>query len=243
MKKIVLLVNVLIFSSIGLFSQSISLSNADGPIANNQVIWVSGDANIPLAAYIYVTNNTSSDLEVLVRKEEILIIPGSTNYFCWLQCYPSSVFVSPDPLVIPANSTNTTNFSGDYDAGGIFGISRIRYTFFKNHLNSDSATVTVWFNAGYVGLGEQLPYGISFSPAYPNPASSSVRFSYELPANLNKSVSVSLSNLIGEKVNESLITDQQGIIEIPVNQLHAGIYFYSINVNGQAVITRKLVVK
>lgn len=243
MKKLLLLANVFIFSTLMLNSQSLSLSNASGPISNNQVIWEAGDMNIPLAAFVYVTNNTSADMEVMVKKEELHLVPGSTNYFCWSQCYPANVYVSLEPLVIPANSTNNTNFSGDYDAGGNMGISKIRYTFFKNHVPLDSACVEVWFNAGYVGIGDKLPGNISFSPAYPNPATGVVKFNYDFPAIKDWSASLRIVNILGEQVNETVITDNQGVLVIPVDQFKAGVYFYSLLVDGKAIQTRKLVVR
>ncbi|MHC1706196.1 MAG: T9SS type A sorting domain-containing protein [Bacteroidales bacterium] len=243
MKKFALILSVLVFVSLLSNSQSLSLSNSEGPISNNQVIWVAGDMNMPLAAFIYVTNNTSNDIEVLVKKEELYLVPGSINYFCWALCYPPNVYVTPDPLVIAANSTNSTNFSGDYDAGGNIGISKIRYTFFKNHFPLDTVSVEVWFNAGIVGLGEDLLPGVSFSSAFPNPASDVVKFSYSIPSVTDYSASVRIINMLGENVSETLIADNQGVLNIPVGNLIPGVYFYSFILNGKAIVTRKLVVK
>lgn len=241
MKKTVLILNLLL-SSFLVFSQSLSLSNDNGPLANNGVMMVSGDMYLPLAAIVHVTNNTGSNLEVKVKKVELDIVPGSLNYFCWYLCYPPNVYVSPDTLVIPANGT-VSDFSGDYDAMGMMGISKIRYVFFKNHVPDDSVCVEVWFNAGYVGINETLPVGIKFSSAYPNPASSVVHFDYSFPSNTSFTSILRISNILGETVKEMQLLNSQGKLDIPVHELNDGLYFYSLFVNGSAIVTRKLVVR
>jgi hypothetical protein len=243
MKKAILLFNLLIFSALIASSQSLSISYENGAISNGQEIWVAGDMNFPLAALLYVTNNTSSDIEVMVKKQEISLIAGSTNYFCWGLCYPPDVYVSINPLVVPANSTNHSDFSGDYDACSIIGISQIRYTFFKNNHPTDSVCVIVNFNAGYVGIGNNLNSELRVSPAYPNPATSAVKFSYNLPASEGSVVSIRFNNLLGEFINETILEKGNGLLVIPVEQYTPGIYFYSVMVDGKAVQTRKMVIK
>ena len=243
MKKLLFIVNVLIFTSLISFSQSLSLSNDEGPISNNQVVWVNGDMDLPLAALIYVTNNTGNDIEVKVKKTELQLVPGSSNYFCWALCYPSNVYVSPDPLIISANSTNSTNFSGDYDAAGNMGISKIRYTFFKNNFPADSASAEVWFNAGYVGLGETLPYGISFSSAFPNPVADVVKFSYVNPNSCAMPLYFKISNSLGALIYEQVLHEKQGFLQIPSANLTPGVYFYSAIANREVLFTRKFIVQ
>ena len=60
--------------------------------------YVSGNPGIPIASHIIVKNTTSNSLDVRCQKNIIDTAAGTQNYFCWgMTCWPSSVYVSPDP--------------------------------------------------------------------------------------------------------------------------------------------------
>ncbi|MCX6271131.1 MAG: T9SS type A sorting domain-containing protein [Bacteroidetes bacterium] len=244
MKKIYFSFVLLMASSLSLFAQDIILSDPLGLIDNTTVRVVNGDMWIPLEQKIYVKNNSTSPMEIMMKKVIIDTIPGSMNYFCWASsCYPSTTYESPSGTVIQPGVTNTVDGSAHYDAQGHIGISKIRYVLFKNHATEDSASLTVYWNAGYVGIDETLPFGIRFSPAYPNPATNQVSFTYNFPSGTLLPAKVQLTNLLGEVVKTVNIDDNQGKLVLPLDNLHSGIYFYSLLVKEQSLITRKLIVR
>jgi hypothetical protein len=77
--------------------------------------------------------------------------------------------------------------------------------------------------------------------AYPNPASTEVRFDYKLSGSENASVSV--YNLLGQEVLREELNVAQGQVSFSVADLNEGIYFCNLKVNGQAVSTEKFIVK
>ncbi len=243
MKKILTLFTVLCVSTLLVSGQSISLSNADGPIPNDGIMMVSGDMNLPMVAHVFVTNNTSSGIDVMVKKVIIDTVPGTSNFFCWVLCYPPNIYEPPDAMGLGPNQTNSSSFTGDYDAAGIKGISKIRYVFYiKNH-PTDSACVQVFYNAGYLGTDDVYGPGVRFSAAYPNPASSLVSFNYQLPADGSANAFVRVVNLLGEEVANAPLAESNGKLDLPVGDLQKGIYFYSLLVNGESLVTRKLVIR
>ncbi|HRY32888.1 MAG TPA: T9SS type A sorting domain-containing protein [Bacteroidales bacterium] len=241
MKKLLLLISVFLISAFSLSSQSLSLSNASGSITNGQTIMVSGDANLVLTAYVYVTNNTSADLDVMVKKIVLYEVPNTINYFCWIQCYPPDVFVSPSPLTIPANSTDFTHFSGDYDALGAHGITKIMYVFFDSQNANDSIAVEIWFNAGTVGVSSPAEAEGRQFKVYPNPAYGQV-FVDMNGIETGEAMPFRLFDLNGRMVQETLIKPEE-TQSIDVQHLDAGIYLYEAGREGNELQRGRLVIR
>ena len=122
------------------------------------------------------------------------------------------------------------------------GISTITYVFFDDNNHDDSVAVTVQWNGGWAGISDELLDKVSFSDAYPNPASTLAHINYDLPSGMENS-SVIVTNLLGAKVMEFPVNDLQGRLEIPVFDLLDGVYFYTLKSHNEIAITKKLIVR
>lgn len=244
MKRIILSILAVVIIAFSVVAQSLTLSTVEnGAQPNNSDYWVSGDYLSTISAYVAVRNNLTTDEKVMCKKTEISVLSGSTNYFCWYQCYTTSVFVGPDPLLITASTTNANSFSGDYDALGHLGISIMRYTFYLQKDHNDSVCINIHFLAGYAGISQYLKDNVKFSEAWPNPASSNVSFSYSLPADLASVSHLVIRNLLGSEVKDISLENSQGKLSFSITDLRPGVYFYSLMINNTAFLTRKLVVR
>jgi len=243
MKKAILFFAALFITGFA-FSQSLSLSNNEGNILPGSTVYILGDPSDALIRVeLNVTNNTGADLNVLAKK---VIAPGDTvagsdNTFCWGVCFPPFVYESPNPVTILAGQTYP-EFDGDYSPDYHPGKSKIMYVFFLEDNRDDSVAVMVEYNASSTGLDDELLSQVTFSRAYPNPANSKVSIDYALPTEIS-SARVVISNLLGSKVKDVMVSGQNGRLEISVDNLPDGIYFYSLAANDQLLLTRKFVVK
>lgn len=222
------------------YSQSLSLSNETGPLANNATVNVTGlPTDDEIVVEVNVSNNTSDSIPVMLKKVEISMVPGTASLFCWGLCYAPNVFVSPDPLYVLANSTDTNNFSGHYLPSGMPGMSTIRYVFFDERNPNDSVCFNVNFQAYPLGINN-LSGAVAVS-AYPNPASGKVTVSFSGAEGSGNAVVI--RNLLGATVKEIAVDGVSGKVSFDAADFTAGVYFYSVVVNGSAVATKKLVVR
>ncbi|WP_291727785.1 T9SS type A sorting domain-containing protein [Bernardetia sp.] len=83
---------------------------------------------------------------------------------------------------------------------------------------------------------------IEISEAYPNPAAHFVQFDYRM-LDRNSEGKITVYNLLGSVVGEYRLDNYDNRKQISVSNLKAGIYFYTISVNNQSLITKKFVVK
>ena len=190
--------------------------------------------------HMQLRNLTSGDLNVIIEKEEIDTIPGTSNYFCWGSCYGSAVYVSPNPVTIVAGSLNTDELSfHTFFDENVFGKVEMRYYAYDELNPSERVSINVVFHKS--GEGVHNPVATHFGGAYPNPASSVVNFDYNL--NPSDKATVSIYNLLGQEVKSISVNPLQERLTISVADLNEGIYFYNLFVNGSTMKTEKFVVK
>lgn len=240
MKKLLLFISAS-FLIVNLFSQNLTLSDANGTVDPSVIYHVLGDPTQidPLKASIYVTNNSSAAMDVGCKKviAEGDTLTGTSNYFCWGACYPNWVYVSPQNVTIDPGQT-TQEFYGDYEPKGVAGKSYITYVWFDANNPNDSISIEVEFNASPAGIVNPA-YGKTGSRAYPNPANDNFTFEYVLSG----SGTFVLSNILGAKIREIKLDDASGKISVNTGELSEGVYFYSVLENGRLVETNKLVIR
>lgn len=202
-----------------------------------------------MVQHMQIRNMTNEPVNVLVAKEHVQIVEGTQNSFCWGNCYTPEVFVSPRPVTVEANAVSNENdlsfhhqidpeYSGD-PSNFIAGTSIVRYYAYPEFAEDQKVCIEVWFAYNADGVAEN--HHVSLGHAYPNPASSEVRFNYELDSNCN--VEARVYNLLGQEVMRQGLNGLQGQLVLSVADLNEGIYFCNLMVNGQALKTEKFIVK
>jgi len=249
MKKILLSLLLFLFTFMG-FTQTLSLSWEHGPIDEGGEIGVLGDSLtvFEIVSEVYVTNNNTDESDsvfVICSKEEVFLVENSVNTFCWgFQCYPPPMYESLDTVWIHAGETNMTSFSGHLNPNGIQGTSRIKYIFKIVSETGMGETSSVYVNywSDTEGIGDDIDLSSLFSIAYPNPANTFTSFDYSIPQGIGKA-SIVVHNLLGAVVKEININDREGKLVVNTSDLIEGMYFYTVVIDNETVVSRKLVIK
>ncbi|HET6243219.1 MAG: T9SS type A sorting domain-containing protein [Bacteroidetes bacterium] len=230
-KNILFALMLLNFSSV--FGQSISLINPPSS--------VSGSSDAYINASFDVKNESASNINVKVKRIILSEVTGSENNFCWgTACYPPFVDESPTPEFFTAGAVNTT-FKADYNPLENEGESIIQYCFFNNDDPADSVCTIIHFIATSVGINEQEA-SLSLSNAFPNPTSDFIAIKYKMK-NPSHDANLLFYNVVGAEINRVQLVDLQGSVVFPVSKLSPGIYFYSLNSEGENSATKKFVVR
>jgi hypothetical protein len=98
-------------------------------------------------------------------------------------------------------------------------------------------------SARYAATGTELENAKSafLGEAYPNPAAESFTIDYELPENSNSAV-VSLHDLSGKTIKQIELNGSTGRqqLNLPVGDLSSGMYFYSLEIDGNRQMTKRI---
>lgn len=172
-------------------------------------------------------------------------------YFCAGKlCYlPSSDITwtaKGAPTNIPAHGT-MPNGSGTF---GIFAhynvcstVCNDLYVHYRVYNTAVNTTDTAYVDIRYTcsnGIQEYIKARTFLSDAFPNPAGTSFSLAYDLN-NYSKG-EILIHDIVGKEIQRVELADKQGTIKIGTANLTAGIYFYSLVVNGFKTCTKELVV-
>jgi hypothetical protein len=148
MKKLLLLLAV-ILTSTALFSQTSILTTWEfGPTSFSPVLTFNGaPTDGEIVCYIAVQNVGDADVTINVAMEEINVMAGTVNQFCWGGlCFPPGTDTSALSMTLTPGET-THEFSGHYQPNGVPGISIIKYTFYDVHNPANKSEVMVSYNS------------------------------------------------------------------------------------------------
>ncbi len=224
-----------------MFAQNLNLYDFDDKVVSNDTVYFEGNTNDNLLEIGFkITNSGTSAINVKVKKEEISIIDGTENYFCWKECYTPDIFVSPDFLTIEAGATNDRSFKGDYKPNQNNGESEILYTFFNVDDTQDTVSVLVIYDITTpTAITSVKNNSIFISKPYPVPAKEFVSIKF----NLDKADGVKLEifSLQGSKIEEKLIEQRKGEFVLFSGNYDPGIYIYQFSKSGRIIDKGKFI--
>ncbi len=243
MKKIILSISFIIFTFCFANAQSFSLS-WDGEVLGDTVTLLPdtvGAQNITFKAIL--TNNSSKDAEIKLARNEIFMVDTAYSDFCWGDiCWPPEIDTSGIWIVTAGGSSAEGDFSGYYHANYTNGVSIIEYKWYDVENPDENVKIVIKFDNSIDAIDENILKNIWVSDLYPNPASNYVTIDYDMPTEV-KEASVQIVNLLGSVVKEQKIDTRDNNMKIDILDMNGGIYFYSLNINGEIYSTKKLIIR
>jgi hypothetical protein len=239
MKNLVLSFFLLILCIIQGYSQSLKLADDFGPLTNGADVVQSGPSDtLQLITWLNLTNNTASTMRVMMKKQEISMLPETSSSICWAgYCYGPEMMVCIEPLIMQPGELVSGCF-GHFGPHGSRGVSIIRWTFYNQANPSDSLSVTVRYSTYPTGINHIQSQPYSLASAGPVPADNTIKLKYMLPP--AEKGRIELRNNTGKLVatHEDILLS--GISSFNSQNLPSGVYFCTLVVDGKPCLTRKI---
>ena len=125
---------------------------------------------------------------------------------------------------------------------GTVGLATYRYTFYDQSNPSDETSIDITFDTQNVGIEDVFASSNSgISESYPNPANSNVKMNYSLEPGWNNA-NLTIYSMLGSQVENVNLNENQGTLNLDISSLPAGMYFYTLMVDGNAINTKKMLV-
>jgi len=232
--KIALIVVMLIVLSCTAFAQGFEING----LQDNY----KGNIGETIKAPLRFKNTSDRPLTLIIRKISGQIGSTQRNYICIDgDCLDQRV---EDYTIKLDAGQALNNFQVALDAGLVSGESVVKYQVY-NRINPAQA---VEFELNY--SVEERPekeniYSsrfVTLHDVYPNPVVDQAVVDYRI---LNDRVKAKLvvHNLLGNIVGEYLLPSLENFVRVKTDELTAGIYFYTLYVDNESVMTRKLIVR
>lgn len=238
MKRIIftLLMSVALFS----FAQtSMTLSYNGSPIQSGDTLeFLSVPLNSDFDVYSDIANVTNRPLNLLIVKDILQSAGAGTGVStCLGQCTENDTIT----YTMQAEETLTNGFHITYVTEAE-GVSFVRYRIANaDNISEDYVDVYFIFDSRTSSVHNASMQASSFY-AYPNPASGNVNINYSYNGNASD-LQLVVKNLMGATVNIVPLDVNGDKVIMNVSEFTPGIYFYSLEADGRAIMTKKLLVK
>ena len=189
-----------------------------------------------------VTNSGSETVDIKVRMRIEESVEGQEFYFCWDQCFPPTIFESGVVTLAPGEMTDL--FNAYINPNGVPGKAVVCFDFFEADKPDDILTVCFNFNIDEVTSLDELdgPILMPMLSSSPSPAIESVQLAFEIPGTF-VNAQLSIHNLFGNEIASIPVTSMKGSTMLDVTGYNPGVYFYTLTVDNQRLMSKKFVVK
>lgn len=246
MKKLctifVLAVCLLGLQSQALYSQGLQI--VDAP----PTILTASTNEAYISHYVYVKNTDFTSKVLMVERTINELAPEHSTVFCFAgECYLPERNISKE-YELKGGATTPQTFALNPKLEDIYGhpgTSKITYTIYDRDNPSDKITIqftyvvtaTTDIRPGFDGAPVTI-----LSNSFPSPAFDNARIDYNIGQTYSNA-SLTVYNLIGNQMQTVRLDAPKGSVNIPTATMNAGVYFYSIVVDGKKIVTKKLIVK
>jgi hypothetical protein len=184
-----------------------------------------------------VANLTNASISIKCLREELNLVPGTQNYFCWGVCYGETTNVSVLAQTIAAGDTNDT-FYAHYKPLGNVGQSDINYCFFNTADPNDRACHTVHYCFECIVDIEDVHSSELNEFFGENPLIGLGNYSYNLAGNEGL---FQIRTQDGKLVKSVNLNGSFGTILLNSSDFTSGIYFVTIESNNNSSTTKLVI--
>ena len=188
-------------------------------------------------------------LKNISDKQQVFIIKKVANelhnpskgYFCNNNIC-QDLGINDFSLALEANET-TQHLYYVLETGIINGQTNLRFEFFQKGIAKEITQHTVTVNIEE----KSRPFifqskEITVQDVYPNPASDQAFIEYRMHAE-NVKAKLLIHNILGRILGDYVMPSTETKMKIPTEDLPSGVYFYTLYLDQEGVLTRKLVVR
>ncbi|HIO71632.1 MAG TPA: T9SS type A sorting domain-containing protein [Flavobacteriales bacterium] len=201
-------------------------------VTSNVTPLVYGDTTAAMEGYCNITNQSGTDLNVIVARTIIDTVIGSEDFICWDVCYPPNCDTTFAMTI--ASGQTYTYFRGNYLPNGNQGACQIKYCFYDKNNPSDSVCQTITFTTSAVlGVPKEGVENTDVVHFYPNPFTDVLKIDL---TDINGELKhIKLLDLAGRSLIMSK-THQLNLVGIP-----SGTYLCTVTLQSGAVISKQVI--
>lgn len=233
MKNLLLLATLMLISFCG-FSQGFELTGHQESYK--------GMIGETISAPLRFKNTSDKAITLIIRKIGSELGGTQKNYFCLdNNCLDQKV---EDYIVRLEPGQSLSNFQIVLEAGLVSGESSVSYVAYCKSNPGNSVEFSLNFTVEEKPEKQNI-YSSRFMTlhdVYPNPVVDHAIVDYRI---LNDQIKAKIvvHNLLGNVVGEYLLPSMENVVRFKTEDLSAGIYFYTLYIDNEGVMTRKLIVR
>ncbi|MDH5398433.1 MAG: T9SS type A sorting domain-containing protein [Cyclobacteriaceae bacterium] len=204
----------------------------------------SGTFSEEIKAPISITNNSNEVLHVGIKRLDATIGTSQKTWFCWdNDCMDTETDeLNTIKRLNPGETINSLR--SILQSGLVEGFSSVKYLIYNTQNPADAVEVDVNYT-----IENQLSHSSLYSSkqvvindVYPNPVSEYAVVDYRIN-DLESEAKIVIHSVLGSIVGEYTLQPLETELKIKAESFNPGIYFYTLYIDNDGVMTRKLIVR
>ncbi|MEQ8908290.1 MAG: T9SS type A sorting domain-containing protein [Vicingaceae bacterium] len=200
--------------------------------------------------FIDILNKSGNSMTMGLIRHEIQAVPNTYDYLCWgNQCF-GEVQAGTQPFwdVNDSVAVNNNDTASGLLGGLVIyhrpntnaGVSIYEYELYNRANRNMSSSVFVKLQTSFTtSLEDETKDNLAFT-IYPNPVENQVNVSFEKGATLANAQLV-IHDIVGKRVKAQSVQAATINQSISVSELESGLYFVSLQIDGERRITKRFV--
>lgn len=220
-----------------------TLRGQDNFLGLKESIQVSGNLNQELTSTVNFTNTTDKVLQLMVKRMESSIGTSQSTWFCIKEeCYDKTTERTPLSIRLEPGET-FSGFQSRLSSGLAEGFSSVKYVAYDKNDPTKKVEFEVNYlvedlsNTNFIFQSDQ----IELNDVYPNPVTDYAIIDYKVyDPELNSRIVI--HSVLGSIMNEYTLQPLETNLRIRTDTYNPGVYFYTLYIDNDAVMTRKLII-
>ncbi len=227
-----------------LFLISMSISHAQSLRLVNTSNKIFGRVGSEIEAPVSIKNISSKPVEVLIERTNNNISSAQESYFCMGRtCFTPETEIAAETKILRPGEIYD-GFRSVLRSGMGKSTTQISYCFVNVADPKDKLCTTLSYQIESSENNDVLIFNddISISSIYPNPINEVALFDYTVK-NSSIKPKIILHNVLGSIVGEYVLNEYENKLKIYTQSFKPGVYFYTLNIDNQNLVTKKFVIK
>ena len=204
---------------------------------------LSGEIGRQIESRIIIKNTSNSPVEISISRTTQSIGTTQRSWFCWnSDCFEEETNKLPFNYTLKPGEV-VSSFRPILNSGISEGFSSVTYT-----ISEKSTGYEHDFKLSYSIRSKAKPNAIfnsaqlDINDVYPNPVREFAIIDYSLKDS-NVEAKVTLHSILGSIVLENTLNPMESKLKLNTEALNPGVYFYTIYLDGEGILTRKIIIQ
>ncbi|MBX2897122.1 MAG: T9SS type A sorting domain-containing protein [Cyclobacteriaceae bacterium] len=191
---------------------------------------------------IKITNHSDKPVFYIIRKAQTDLGESQKGYFCLDKNCLETTFTEFSKRVEPGETLQKLAFV--LETGLIAGQHTLKFQVYPKGNNAEMKEYQV-----NIQVQERIEKPVLFhskditiQDVYPNPVQDYAFIEYRLH-NENAKAKLIIHNILGKPMDEFELPTSETRVKLQTEEYTAGIYFYTLYLDGNGIITRKLIIR
>ncbi len=216
----------------------------DFEVVTDQEAVVIGSIGKDISTPIRIKNISDRTIYVFIDRVEKVIGSTQTTNFCWGEdCYDASIERLPLSRRIEPGEVSDA-FTSVLYSGLVEGYSTVKYHIYTRSNKQEIVSHEVTYSVEGERNSRTLysSNALIFNEIYPNPVREFAIINYKIN-DPDTEVKVLLHNVLGSIVGTYELPVLEQVLKIDTKKFNPGVYFYTLFVDGDGILTKKLIIR